>query len=243
MADRYFDLQRNRSTSATGYLTQCLLESRLQMGLPSAGEACDEDVTVYLAHLLASITDPQFLSLCEQYVSPRDQDVFHAAEQAKDDLYLKYLLYRTNADHLLVSLGLFHNLGNASPHWFVRDRGCHTGHGKTYYQFAATYHRQLSHKLSATSAVLGKLSSRFEIYSDLLTHTRETYFQFRERTTTADVDRLLGDVDLQQLQDELLDCYSAWLKSPTPDLKERLGALVQALSRRDPEFRRDTFPL
>ena len=251
MTDRYFDLQQRQPASAQGYLTQCLLASRLRMGLSSTGRgADDEDVNVYLAHLLLSLTEPEFLALCHRYVSPRDQDIFHAVQDAKDDAYLKYVVYRVNADHLLVGLGLFHNIGNASPHWFARARACHAGHGQTYYQFAATYHRQLSHKPTATGEILTKLSSGFDTYASLLTQTREAYFQFVERIAPGEVERWLAELQavsqpptVHSLRDQLLDGYSAWLKHPTQELRERLQALASELARRDPEFRRDAFPL
>src|SRR5262245_6632148 len=106
----YVDLKdSSRELQPTYYfMINCLLYSRMETGLVSNQDFYDEDVNVYLAHLLHSFINPEYVEQSKKFLSKYDTDVFRRLSNSTD-ARLKYLIYKTNADFLLVSIGIFDN--------------------------------------------------------------------------------------------------------------------------------------
>src|SRR5882762_5508953 len=104
----YVDLKEtSRNLQPTYYfMINCLLYSRMETGLVSNQDFYDEDVNVYLAHLLHSFINPEYVEQSKKFLSKYDTDVFRRLANSSD-ARLKYLIYKTNADFLLISIGIF----------------------------------------------------------------------------------------------------------------------------------------
>jgi hypothetical protein len=87
-------------------MINCLLYSRMETGLVSNQDFYDEDVNVYLAHLLHSFINPEYVEQSKKFLSKYDTEVFRRLSDS-GDARLKYTIYKTNADFLLVSIGIF----------------------------------------------------------------------------------------------------------------------------------------
>ena len=74
------------------FMINCLLYSRMETGLVSNQEFYDEDVNVYLAHLLHSFINPEYVEQSKRFLSKYDIDVFRRL-QTSSDARLKYLIY------------------------------------------------------------------------------------------------------------------------------------------------------
>jgi hypothetical protein len=77
----YVDLgSPSRETRPTyHFMMKCLLYSRMETGLVSNQDFYDEDVNVYIAHLLNSFIDPQYIERSSRYLSsmtPRSSAVW-----------------------------------------------------------------------------------------------------------------------------------------------------------------------
>ena len=83
----HFNLGHEERESTLGFLIERLLRSRIKMGLRSEGEESDEDVTVYLAHLLLSVMSPVYGEQVERYTSVRNSDIFHMVEASQDNAF------------------------------------------------------------------------------------------------------------------------------------------------------------
>src|SRR4030067_2882852 len=101
----YVDLKEtSRDLQPTHYfMINCLLYSRMETGLVSNQDFYDEDVNVYLAHLLHSFITPEYVDQSRKFLSKYDTDVFRRMAHSSD-ARLKYLIYKTNAAFLLVSI-------------------------------------------------------------------------------------------------------------------------------------------
>ncbi|NIM20645.1 MAG: hypothetical protein GTO51_10515 [Candidatus Latescibacteria bacterium] len=226
------------------FMMNCLLYSRMETGYPSNHDFYDEDVNVYLANLLCSFMNPEYHRRAKKYLSPYDQSLF---EKIKDssDVRLKYTIYKTNADFLLISIGIFRNpdgRGVSSP-LFKHTEEAHMGKGKAYYQFAYSYSQSMFRKPTAISEVLEKLSRGFENYVEILSHMRGEYFNILERLGNGDIYHLERSIDkyqeseeLKELRDRFLDLYSAYRKSKDPELRIELEKLVKAIQLIDESF-------
>jgi hypothetical protein len=242
------------------FMMKCLLYSRMETGLISNKDYYDEDVNVYIAHLLNAFLSPAFLEQANKYLSPYDMDVFCQLSNSTD-ARLKYLLYKTNADFLLISLGIFDKpgkgaSGEAGPGLNVEvstedlprspAEEAYIGRGKTYYHFAYTYSQQIHNARAAITEVLEKLSLGFDKYTRILSHMRGEYLDLMKRFSRGEVYHLERSVSetqkndlLRQKQDELLDLYTEWKQTKSPELRKKMDLLVEEIRKLDPQFKFD----
>jgi len=229
------------------FVMNCLLYSRLESGNPSNQNYYDEDVNMYLASLLTSFMNPEYHERTRKYLSRYDSDLFEKIRQSSD-VRLKYTIYKTNADFLLISIGIFRNADGSRPgakDALIKDNEeVYVGRAKAYYQFAYSYSQAMFRKATAISEVLEKLSKGFEQYVDILSYMRGEYFNILDRLSSGDVyhlerslDRFEIDSELRTLQDEFLDLYSTYIKDKDPELRERLRDLAKKIQKLDETFR------
>jgi hypothetical protein len=229
------------------FVMNCLLYSRLESGNPSNQVYYDEDVNVYLASLLTSFMNPEYHERTRKFLSRYDSDLFEKVRQSSD-VRLKYTIYKTNADFLLISIGIFRNpdgLRPGSKDALMKDNEeVYVGRAKAYYQFAYSYSQAMFRKATAISEVLEKLSKGFEQYVEILSFMRGEYFNILDRLSSGDVyhlersvDRFQTDRELRALQDQFLDMYSEYIKNKTPELKEQLRELAKKIQKLDETFR------
>lgn len=216
----------------------------METGFPSNHDFYDEDVNVYIANLLCSFMNPEYHRRAKKFISPYDSNLF---EKIKDssDVRLKYTIYKTNADFLLISIGIFKNAeaSSSTAQLCSRSEEAHMGRGKAYYQFAYSYSQSMFRKPTAISEVLEKLSRGFENYVEILSHMRGEYFNILESLGNGEIYHLERSIDtyktseeLKNLQDRFLDVYSEYQKTKDPNLKVELERLVKTIQKIDESF-------
>jgi hypothetical protein len=242
----YVDLKEtSRDLQPTYYfMINCLLYSRMETGLVSNQDFYDEDVNVYLAHLLHSFINPEYVEQSRKFLSKYDTDVFRRLANS-GDARLKYQIYKTNADFLLISIGIFDNPTAAAV---VRrhqpSEEAYIGRGKTYYHFAYSYGQQMHRKNAGVAEVLEKLSVGFEKYIRILSHMRGEYLDLMTRLSQGEVYHLERSMDehsqqelLRVKQDELLELYTAWKSEPSREAEANLERVVDEIRQLNPEFK------
>lgn len=228
------------------FMVNCLLYSRMEVGMPSNEDGFDEDVNVYIANLLESFMDPEYVDKCRRFLSKYDTEIFSRLSSSKD-ARLKYTIYKTNADFLLISIGIFDNpragVTPSRPSRMAPSEEAYLGRGKTYYQFAYSYSQVLHGKDSAISDVLEKLSTGFDKYIQILTYMRGEYLDLVKRLSNGEVyhlERIVNEEkrhqEIRKAQDELLDAYSKWLKNPSPEVEAEIKQKVMEVREIDPSF-------
>ncbi len=253
--DCYLEIKgTSRDLKPTYYfMMKCLLYSRMETGLVSNKDYYDEDVNVYIAHLLNSFIKPDYVRRASKYLSKYDTEVFGRLAESKD-ARLKYTLYKTNADFLLVSLGIFNNPVGMDPEnastllspakkLYQPSEEAYVGRGKTYYRFAYTYSQQIHDPHAAITEVMEKLSVGFEKYLRILSHMRGEYFNLMDRLSRGEIYHLERSLDeskktedLRTKQDDFLDLYMEWKANPTEETRAKVEALVAEIKELDPSF-------
>lgn len=227
------------------FMMNCLIYSRIETDFHSNHDFYDEDVNMYLGYLLTSFMKPEYHLRARKYISKYDSDLFERVRNSPD-VRLKYTIYKTNADFLLISIGIFKESLLAGPEsisLYRNSEEARMGRGKSYYQFAYSYSQSMFRKPAAISDVLEKLSRGFEQYVEVLSHMRGEYFNILDRLSDGEVyhlerciDKFAQDEELKRLQDEFLDLYSAYLRSGDPRVKARLKEMVKIIRGLDESF-------
>jgi hypothetical protein len=238
--------KRNPSP-AYAFMMDCFLRSRTDSGNPSNIEYDEEDVNVYIVNLLCLLMDPVYCLQVHKYVADCDIDIFRKVEGSMDRR-LRYWVYKANADHLLVSLGLFNsvdgcfderNEGNGPL--FAGSARTDAERGKTYYSFARSYCSGMPKRSKAVADVLGKLSYGFDKYVRILDYMRGEYFNIIDTMSEGEMFHLQRDLDqfknrdlIRQKYDVLLDLYSEWKKTKEPRVIAKMEKVLKELKALDP---------
>jgi hypothetical protein len=231
--------------AAYPYVMECLLRSRTESGNPSNVDFYEEDVNVYIASLLSMLLDPVYYVQTQKYVSEYDAGVFDKVRDTSDNR-LRYWVYKANADHLLVSLGIF-GRGRGDEDVAARPKRetalQAAGRGRTYYDFARSYCELLSGSSGGASEVLAKLSAGFEKYVRILDYMRGEYFNIIDTLSEGELFHLHREIEqvkeeeyVRKMYDELLDLYLEWKVSGNDNLLIELRAIARELKNLDPSF-------
>ena len=253
--DQYLELPAKRVEMRPTYyfMMKCLLYSRMETGLISNQDFYDEDVNVYIAHLLDSMIQPDNVERARRFLSQYDTEVFRKLADSKD-ARLKYTIYKTNADFLLISLGVFDNpeaaiaetssSQNPERQIYRPSEEAYVGRGKTYYRFAYTYSQIVHGRNAGISDVLEKLSIGFDKYMRILAHMRGEYLDLLKRLSTGEVYHLervaneeQREEDIRDKKDRFLDLFLEWKKTGAIDLKQKINQIADEIREMDPGFR------
>ncbi len=228
------------------FLLENQLEARAGSMFPTNGAGPDEEVNVYLSHLLTRFLcgdhDPRLQFGAGMLLAPPSKS---ATTRERADHY------RINADHRLLHLGLF---GRGDS---IRRRGVLAGMstaqtqtrdlatGRTCYEAAAHLLRRRRGSSGALAEVMGRLATHFDEYVHVLgaLATRRlglgAHISDQQLTrllppdttaATRAVDDLLQSPPPAEALDALLDLWLAHQKNPDPaaasrirDMADRLG--------------------
>ncbi len=226
-------------------MLNCLLHSRVNTGLESNTEFYDEDVNVYLAHLLNAHVDPKYLARTSACIALGDADLRRMIADANTDRQ-RFRIYKANADYLLMAVGVFdifedrHYNRLAALHI---PKDAYIGRAAAYYELASSYASKVRRGANALSDVLHKLSFGIDNYVKILSYLRGEYLDFIRRYSPGELfhlDRAIKEIErnetIEQMRNDFLDTYQAWLKTGQSDLKARLIEQARLLKEIDPAF-------
>jgi hypothetical protein len=239
----YFEITKQERDSAIRYLLGAIIKCRKEEGMPSNHYTFDEDVNVYLAHLLFAVSLPEYHEMAEPYLSKESSDVLRWVGDTEDDT-IRYFIFKVNADHLLIHTAIFDDLMHRARRRLIRtSQGHYQELAKLYYDQAATYHRRIYRKKTGVGDVLSKLSHYFEIYQRLLKHVRREYFDFVNsfkdqafRYFLEDLRNCENELKKKDKMDRFLDLYARWLETKNADLEQEINQIVSELKALDPHF-------
>lgn len=234
-----------RPSPAYYYMMDNLLECRKESGFPSNREFFDEDVNVYLAGLLTSHVFGSAAGTTAGMIMPYDIPLFEAARDETDPRR-RFNIYRANADHLLVRLGVFDNPSGRRPGsatHMTLTREAWIGRGKTYYRLAWACAAETFRRPTAIGNVMGKLSSGFERYVGVLSTMRSSCLNMIPRISNGEMFHLERSVleedrkkEVAALYDRFLDAWTTYRRSRTPDDRKKLDMVSEELKKADPSF-------
>jgi len=239
----FFQLTNDERESAIYYLLEAILKARdsePDLNLPGY---FDEDVNVYLAHLLFAMSLPEYHDMADPFLSDEPKEIVEWVRQTEDPM-LKYFIYKVNADNMLVRSTIFSEKPPEIKRVVFRKHG--NGEGRlavAYYDHAARCHKGIYQKRTGVGEVLDKISDRFEVYQKILFRIKNDYFRFIDCFR----DQAFQHFFLKMRQyerhvrkdivlDQFLAAYHQWLVSRQPEVRGRVVSLVNELKAIDPGF-------
>lgn len=242
----YFDITTQERDSAIRYLLGTIINARKEANFPSNYYTFDEDVNIYLAHLLFAISLPEYHEMADPYLSMESSDVLNKVRETEDRT-IRYFIFKVNADHMMVHTAIFNDLSAKHPYRFFNRPAKHYRElAKLYYDQAAAYHRRIYRKQTGVGDVLEKLSRYFEYYQNVLKIARREYFNFingfRDQVFLEFLSEMRNyekEAQKRIQMDVFLDLYAQWLRFRDPQIRQQLEKVVEELKALDPNFQFD----
>ena len=246
----YFSLSSEDRESAIYFLLESILKAKDQAQGATRTLGFDEDVNIYLAHLLFAISLPEYHDMADPFLSTNSQEIFEWVKETEDPM-LRYFIFKVNADHLLVQSTIFNPDPLLAKRFSLKKEAKEEKNEERlaailYYNQASRCHAGVYDKKTGVGEVLGKIACQFDGYRHVLARVKEDYFKFiecfREQAFQHFLVKLSGyeKAHLREMKmEKFLEVYQRWLVTKAPALKQNILQLTQELSQLDPQFRFD----
>jgi hypothetical protein len=246
----YFNLSSEDRESAIYFLLESILNTRDQSQGSTRTQTFDEDVNIYLAHLLFAVSLPEYHEMADPFLSADTQEVFEWVRET-DDPMLRYFIFKVNADHLLIQSSIFDPDSTLAkrfpPKKDPKDEKSEDRLAAIlYYNQASRCHAGVYEKKTGVGEVLGKIAGQFDTYKHVLAGVKEDYFKFIEcfreqafRHFSVKLNHYEKDYLRDIKMEQFLEAYQKWLAAKDPALKTKILHLAKELSRLDPQFNLD----
>jgi len=251
LGEKFTDLVNGKDEDTLNYYINLVITARIETGIRSNSLCLDEDVNIYLAHLLKDYASPDYIFTARKYICLYESDLAKRQEERKD-LRERFYLYRHTADYILFTLSIMRGINKKLPSYKLLCRlndDVYIGRACSYYAQASEYHRKLRHGPDGVSEALMKLSDHFTMYLNILHHVGERHLGFIDRFSDGEWFHFVhkniihrSGVDSRvyvELMDEFLNRLSAWKKTHFAEDKDMLRILASELRRLNPDFRYD----
>jgi len=242
----YFDISTQERDTALNFMLSSLLKVRKEEGFPSNHFVFDEDVNVYLSHLLFAVSLPEYHDMVAPYISNESSEILDWV-RATEDKTIRYFIFKVNADRLLIHTAIFDDVhARGKGKFFQRSPRYYQELARLYYDQAAVYHKRIYRKSTGVGEVLEKISKYYTFYQAMLCRVRRDYFSFVGSFRDQSFQHFLTELRdyerktmAQSQADHFLDLYGAWMKSPTGRLREEIVRAARELEQIDPNFHFD----
>jgi hypothetical protein len=240
----------SRINEPVGITLNCLLLTRFGDEKVATREAFKDEVDIYISSLMAAFHNPARVEHLKPYLMEPDLDLFRRLENTTD-ARVKYVIYRTEDDVLVTTVGFFENEAPDSyskdPEYSNGKQG-QMGRGETHFRFAFTYTHRVSPLEGAIGDVLKKLAIGFDKYVTIVSYLQGERYDLEKRFKNAEVyvldrsvEESLKKLRIKLKQDEFLDAYlklkgASDMRAGYEDLRHRVGLLAAELRDLDPSF-------
>ncbi len=240
----YFDMTANERDNALRFLLSAIIKTKEEHPQLVRKQTGDEDVNVYLAHLMFAIALPEYHEMADPYLSKHSSDIMEWVKSTEDRT-VRYFIYKVNADHLLLHTSLFQDLTHKSKRktLFQATDGHYQELAAQYYAEAAKYHQQMNRKKTGIAFVLEKMAADFKYYQRIIELVREDYFTFVQTFREKHFSVLENEIAVyekenfyDQKMDEFLSAFYEWNQAQNDAMRAKVAQLAADLKRMNPEF-------
>lgn len=239
--DEFMDMKTGKQQTLLFFMFNSFLFSRIEINKETDG---DEEVNVYMAHLLLSLVDGRLFSEHADRLAITPADVFLKAEQ-EDSPRRKFQVYRANADHRLIFYCVFSGTGKHQSLYrqqFTLPES-YPEEAQTYYGRAALAAFRLPTRYQGLALAINKIAENFETYRAILTHMSGNYLNLYCQITPGQLFHLQHEAnkvtspEIKKIAlDQMLDAFNAWRANPTPESEAKYRQACEQYGQTNPAF-------
>ena len=209
----YFDFTKGERDAIVERLGMGIRACRIWGRIPTDetfGE--DQDVDIYLAHLILAASLPDYDELAEPYLSSDTSKIVQWVKSTEDRT-IRYFVYKVNADRIVLD----YIFRNPLVELESKQKVYRFSVAGLFYDQAATYHARIYRKETGVGECLRKLKKNLEEYlnvlacADFQSDVRAIFKEFRDRKMKGfllEFSAYERKVKAVQLADELLDEFN-----------------------------------
>lgn len=243
----YFNISHEERESAIYFLLESILKVRDQEPSLARASRFDEDVNIYLAHLLFAMSLPEYHEMASPFLSEQPEEVFQWVRETRDPL-LRYFIFKVNADQMLVHSTIYNpdpeHKKESLPSKKTADERIVAA--VMYYRHASKCHQAVYDRKTGVGEVLGKISENIDLYRRILLGVKEDYFRFIDCFRDQAFQRFTQQLSSYEREhrremklDQFLESYQRWLATHDGSSRNRVLQLAQELKTLDPRFHFD----
>lgn len=214
-------------------------EIRNKSKFPTNYYIADDDVNVYLAHLLEAYKSHEYKDLFESFVASPTK-VIKSLESSADKSF-RYFTYKTNADYIMLILSKI----KTDDKIYKISKGKLISLANIYYTQAVIYYNKIYKKTDGVGLVLHKLATYLPEYADLL-NTINTLFYSNYVKSIIDKEfesfekqfkEYEEKIELKGNVDKILDLWNEYKKTQDPKVLNELNRRCALERKHNPDFK------
>ena len=238
----YTNISAGDRDSAVRFLLDAIMKEKRKNRFLPEHNGFDDDVNIYLAHLLFVMALPEYRDVSSPYLVDDIEEVLELTRAAEEDPTLQYFVFKVNADNLLVRSAIFNDLKSGESGGPVSKKE-ERELAILYYEQASEHHQKMHQKKSGIGLVLEKIAVDFGYYRKLLRGIRKEYFMLLNHFREQCFEELYTQMNVfenkylyNKKMDQFLAMYHKWLSDPEDETKREILKLTDDLRRLNPEF-------
>jgi hypothetical protein len=240
----YRDLATKSNERTQYFFLENILKARIELHLETSAGGYDEELNMYLADLLASLSGPCAFTENKPWVSPFDYEV-HSYINNHPDTRTEYEVYKENADFGLAATSVFLEFHHKGSYWQrIMQNTSSTNRIGMYYKLAASALAHLRGSRATSVHVFLTLADHVGEASEIIRKISGDCFDFMERLSTGSefhLEKDLAGVGQAKLYSEKLDEFLAVFRDckvdPSKKNRRKLELLALELSKLNPAFK------
>jgi hypothetical protein len=240
----YRDLSTKSNERTQYFFLENILKARIELHLETSAGGYDEELNMYLADLLASLSGPSAFTENKPWVSPFDYEV-HSYLNNHPDMRTEYEVYKENAEFGLAATSVFLEFHHKGSYWrrMIQNTSS-TNRIGMYYKLAASALAHLRGSRATSVHVFLTLADHVGDASKIIRKISGECFEFIERLSIGSEFHLEKDLAgagqaklYSEKLDEFLRLYGECKVDPSQENRSEFELLSMELSNLNPAFK------
>lgn len=239
----YYDIQSRSIDDTFFFFLDNLLKARIELHFDTGNHEYDQEVNLYLAHLLVIFSTEHYSLENKPYVSPFDFDIRKYLEQ-HPGLRNEYTVYKDNADFALIvseAFGGYHHKG--SYHSRVLADSDDKQKIAQYYSLAATALGHLRGMNETLVHVLYTIGQYIQEFAELIKRVAHEYFKLIESLSKGSFYHLQKEImglivkkEYKEKVDRFLELLNTYRKEASESTRKSILEIVDQIKIVNPDF-------
>lgn len=220
--------EENVNKLTTDFVSK-IIEVRASSDFPTNFSEQDEDVNVYMAHLMACQMTKEYHDMAKPYLTDDPKEVVKWVKETTDNM-IRYFVFKVNADHILFNSSVVQNVK-----YIGANKIRYQEIAKLYYDQAFAYATRLyvRRKSRSVPKSIQKISASYEAYRNIMTAMSDYWHKIDSEQTDSRIGSFENEFNCyykREKTDEVLDKFLEAQKSGSKEELEKIKKELKHLS-------------